>query len=636
MARRSPISVLKIRAFRRLWLTLAMSSVGDWLGLLATGLFAASHVSGTAAHGAAFGGVVLAQLFPALLLGPLSGVLADRWDRRVTMITCDVLRFLLYASIPAAPAMLPSGSAVVWALVATFLAQACAMVWAPAKEAAVPNLVRTRLEEANQISLVTTYGVAPVFAALLLAALGRIFPNDLLNIRAPELALYFNACTFLAAAIVVVTIPGLEGPGGNTQSRERPSGVLQALRDGWRYAFSTQLLRGLMLGIVGAFAAGGVVIGAAPLYAESLSGGEASFGLLFATLFIGLGVGMALGPRLVGELSRRRWFGMSVVLAGAAVVALALAPHLAIAVAFAVLVGSGAGMAFLSGTTLLGTEVTDALRGRMFAFVQTGVRVVLMFATALGSLLSGIGGTHALTVADLSVDLSASRGVLLVAGLLAVFVGVSAFRLMDDKRGTPVLSDLLAAIVRRDTDRYPPGVVISLLGESDDRYAREVQSLLKANGHPCEVFDAEAAALSLGLKLPERSGDRPFIAPAAASLVRFAALAQGAERTVMPALQRGAAVVLCGLSYPVSHAAAPNRADGMEFVRLLRCAIGGRPAGVVLWVTRARVIERQRLGGLSSIMIAAKGSPEEVANTAVEAIWKLLPDPVQTPMVESR
>ena len=48
------------------------------------------------------------------------------------------------------------------------------MVWMPAKEAAVPNLLpRARLETANQLTLITTYGLTPVAAALGLAVLDR-------------------------------------------------------------------------------------------------------------------------------------------------------------------------------------------------------------------------------------------------------------------------------------------------------------------------------------------------------------------------------------------------------------------------------------------------------------------------------
>ena len=76
-------SILRIRPFRRLWLVLGVASLGDWLGLLATSIFAADQVSDSTAKGVAFGGVIAVRLLPALVLGPIAGVLADRFDRRL-------------------------------------------------------------------------------------------------------------------------------------------------------------------------------------------------------------------------------------------------------------------------------------------------------------------------------------------------------------------------------------------------------------------------------------------------------------------------------------------------------------------------------------------------------------------------
>src|SRR5262245_35660384 len=114
-------SILRIRPFRRLWLVLGVASLGDWLGLLATSPFAAAQVHGPAAKGVAFGGVIAVRLLPALVLGPIAGVLADRFDRRYTMVVCDLFRFVLFASIPAAAVVTENSAAVVgWAAIATF------------------------------------------------------------------------------------------------------------------------------------------------------------------------------------------------------------------------------------------------------------------------------------------------------------------------------------------------------------------------------------------------------------------------------------------------------------------------------------------------------------------------------------
>src|SRR5205814_8804685 len=132
----------RVRPFRRLWLVLGLSSMGDWLGLLASAIFASAQVSGSAAKGVAFGSVVAVRMLPALILGPVAGVVADRWDRRYTMVICDVSRFFLFASIPTVALLTTDNRLIVaWAAIATFIIETLQMVWAPAKESSVPHLL---------------------------------------------------------------------------------------------------------------------------------------------------------------------------------------------------------------------------------------------------------------------------------------------------------------------------------------------------------------------------------------------------------------------------------------------------------------------------------------------------------------
>ena len=157
-------AVLRVTSFRRLWLALSGSSLGDWLGLLATTALAKELGSGGgdsyAGANLAVAAVLILRLAPAVVLGPVAGVIADRLDRKFVMVTGDVLRGLLFMTIPIVGTL-------EWLFVATLLIECLAVFWIPAKEATVPNLVpRNRLEAANQMSLVTTYGTAPVAAPL--------------------------------------------------------------------------------------------------------------------------------------------------------------------------------------------------------------------------------------------------------------------------------------------------------------------------------------------------------------------------------------------------------------------------------------------------------------------------------------
>ncbi|MEV4347504.1 MFS transporter [Actinoplanes sp. NPDC049596] len=420
--------VVRLRPFRRLWLVFGLSSLGDWLGLLATSSFASAQMRSPAAQGAAFGGVIAVQLLPSLILGPVAGVLADRFDRRRTMVLVDVARFALYASIPTV-ALLSQDRAVVvaWAGIASFAAQTGAMLWNPAKEAAVPNLLpRRRLEKANQLTIITTYGITPVLAALAFAGAARL--PSLGRTDAAAFALYFDALTFLAsAAVVLFGVPEISGRRSAAPSHESS---LEALRTGWRHLTGTPLLRGLIVGLLGAFTGAGIVVGGARFYSRSLGGGDSTFALLFAGLFVGFGLGVAAGPRLAGRVSRRLAFGLSVQLAGLAVLLLAVTTRPAVALAEVVAVGVGAGMAFLCGITLIGRDVDDAVRGRVFAFVQTAARAMLLLAVAASSALAGAGAGHDVVIGPMALAPADSRVLYAIAGLCGLSVGAIALRQM--------------------------------------------------------------------------------------------------------------------------------------------------------------------------------------------------------------
>jgi dTMP kinase len=547
-------AILRLRAFRRLWVVLGFSSIGDWLGLMAVSTFAANLFNNSTAQGVAFGGTIVVRLLPAFVLGPIAGVFADRFDRRRTMVICDLTRFTLYVSMPVVGWLTNTVATAAWIAIATFVIETCQMMWAPAKEASVPNLVpKARLEKANQLAMATTYGLTPILAGVVLALLNWLI-GELGAGSSYDIALLLDGLTFLATGLMVWF--GIrEISGRRSVAPGRKQSIIRQFAEGWGYVAKNAFARGLVLGILGAFAAGGVVIGTGRFYARSLAGGDASFYLLFALLFVGLGVGIVLGPRLVGELSRRRWFGLSIIMAAAAVGLLAVAPHLLVAALFTVIVGAGAGMAFLNGITLLGAEIADEVRGRVYSFIQVSVQGVLMLAIALSSLLVGFGSSHRVGVGPVHVSVSATRLLLLIAGVVGVFAGYAALKQMDDKPGVPLLADLWSSLRGRPLSAGEPvvGRGVFVVFEGGEGAGKSTQAVklaawLRVRGVE-SVVTREPGATEVGARirgllldrgtLPAGSG----IAPRAEALLYAADRAHHVSTVVRPALGRGAVVI---------------------------------------------------------------------------------------------
>jgi dTMP kinase len=540
--------LLRHVGFRRLWVALSLSSLGDWLGLLATSSLATELVKGYSATAYAVGGVLFIRLVPALLLGPIAGALADRWDRRRTMVCCDLLRFGLFLSIPIVRS-LP------WLLVASFLIESASLFWIPAKEASVPNLVPTeRLESANQLSLLTTYGSAP-FAAALFALLALF--NSVLAAAIPffktnpnDLALYFDAATFLFSA---VTIFGLRQVGGRRGAKVGTPGspsLLSDIAEGWRFVGRDRLLRGLIIGMVGGFAAAGSVIALGRVFVLELRGGNAGYGVIFGTLFVGLAGGMFLGPRLFTDFSRRRLLGCAIFGAGASLVATALSPNLLIAVGTSLGVGAFAGVAWVVGYTLVGKHVADELRGRTFSFLYTMMRVVLLLVLAAAPVIAGLIGKHRVRWLNVGIRLDGVTLVLLCGGIVAMVVGAASYRQMDDRRGVPLRSDLYSALRGRARSGHAldcPGCFIALEGGDGAGKTTQAERLaiaLRAQGYQV-VVTREPGATATGLRLrtllldPQSAG----LGPRAEALLYAADRADHVARVIRPALTHGAIVI---------------------------------------------------------------------------------------------
>jgi dTMP kinase len=683
--RTTETGVLSIRPFRRLWIATSLSSLGDWLSLLAlTTLATTLGGRGVAAQSAAVGGVWLTSLMPALLLGPVAGAVADRLDRRLNMIIGDVFRGALYLSIPL-NATLGVVNQLTWIYVVQFLASCASLFWTPAKDASVPNLVPAeKLEQANQYSLFTTFGTAPVagfifgLLALVSRALGEI--SHYFAAGQVNLALYFNAATFAVSAITVYALREL--PKRQVSAHISAPSVAKTIWEGWKFLGRTEVVRGLMIGMVGAFAAGGVVVGLGPIYIKStLNGGSAGWGVVFSAIFIGLAGGMFLGLRMLGGLSRRRLFGLSIVSAAAPLVLIALIPNLVAVVFLVILLGALAGIAYVTGYTIVGREVGDDTRGRTFAFLQSGIRVILFavipiagfIAAGATALAAQITGSSIVRIGNIHYAAVGYNFVLLLAAAIAVWLGVVSYRHMDDRPGVPLRDDLLAALRGSEfapvpsahpngsTPRPRRGLLIAFEGgegSGKTTQARLLSIWLRDHGYDV-VTTHEPGATKVGMRLRALLLDtrQPSMTSRAEALMYAADRAEHVDTVIGPALTRGAVVVTDRYSdSSVAYQGGGRKLPVSEIVVLNRWATGGvipdltvlldlppeaglerrTPSADRLESEPAEFHQRVRDGFLAQaqadpgryLVLDATQPPADLNRLILDRVQDLLPDPV--------
>ncbi len=365
------------RAYGRLWAAQAVSLVGDWFTLIALGILISRETGGS---GLAVSALLLAQLIPAVAMGPGAGVLADRFDRRRLLIVTDLVRaVLVLLFIPAAGA-----GSLAWVYALACVHFGVSTVFEPARAALMPHLVEPPdLVAASTLSSITWS---------VMAAVGGIVGGGVLSAIGVRAAFLVDALTFLASGLLLASI------GPPRKAEPRPAGPLARPRfvDGLRYAVAhpvtgaTTLVKAINgLAVVDTF----MVIYATRFFVVG-ENGAGSLGLFYASF----GVGAMAGPVLLNALNdgtvgrMRRLIVAGSALISAGLFALAGAPTLWVACLAIVLRGMGGSANWTYSTIILQKTVPDYVRGRLFAIDFANAQLAAATAALLGGFgIDGIG-----------------------------------------------------------------------------------------------------------------------------------------------------------------------------------------------------------------------------------------------------
>ncbi|HEY3902445.1 MAG TPA: MFS transporter [Streptosporangiaceae bacterium] len=377
-------AVLQYPDFSKLLAALAVSQVGDWLYNVALVALVVDRTGSMLWAGL----TTAARIVPIVVLGPVGGVIADRFDRRRVLIGSDLLRlgFMLVLALFTV-AHLPVELAPVIAAAAT----AAAAPYLPCVSASTPQMVSDAdLPAANAArSALTALGI------IVGPALGGV----LLLLGSPALAFAANGITFGLSALAVLSIRDREAfrPAG---SGAPSPGLLADIATG------AAALRGCpeALRLVGADVLNSVLYGMQTVLLLSVCDqvglGGAGYGYLFASLGIGALAGTALASRALRHPNSRAVVVIALIAAGLPMPLLAFVTRPVVAVLLVAVSGAGAIVVEVSTETglqrTLGAEVFGRAYGLALPAILGGIVVGSLIAPVL---LSVLGVTGALIAA---------------------------------------------------------------------------------------------------------------------------------------------------------------------------------------------------------------------------------------------
>jgi dTMP kinase len=461
-------------------------------------------------------------------------------DRKRIMITADLSRGALYASMPFLGKL--------WAIFAVSFAIEClSLLWTPARDASLPNLVpRRQLANANSLGLVSTYGTLPLGGAIfaLLAGTSSLVPY--FDVRPEYLALWLDAATFGFSALMISGI-SIPAPPARSRGKFVMARVWKDILEGVRFLRESPLASSMTVGIVAAFSAVGAVLAIGPIFAQkTLSGQATGWGVLVTSFGIGMAIGMATVNKLVEFAERDRLFVWSLTAAAVTLWVLAAMPNITLAAIFTVVLGCFCGAAWVSGYVLLQENIADEYRGRTFGSLTVLSRFGLFLSLAAFPALAGlVGEDHEVFVGTQRIDLGGTRIALWVAGagvIIAADVtrrGLKRFRVSRPK---PLA---LVPKLKRPPRRGIFVVFEGVEGAGKGTQVPLTEEWLKSQGNEVLVT-REPGGTEVGERLRALllNHDTGHIEPRTEALLFAAARAQHVASVIRPALAEGK-VVIC-------------------------------------------------------------------------------------------
>ena len=382
------------REFRFLWLGQVVSQMGDWFDTIAVYTIAL-RLTGSSRSVAL---IMVARFLPSVVMGPLSGVVADRFSRRSIMITTDLIRAIVVLGF-----LLVRRPDQMWLVyVLTVLQLAFSAFFEPAKTAAIPSIVADReLVSANAIASITWSAMLTIGAAIGGFVAGWFGTN---------VAFILDSLTFVASAMLIasVTFPKRPVRAKAKLTIGKALGITDTI-EGARYVKDRSRVFAYLM-VKPAWGMGGGILTLLAVFGEKVFpvGGKTATGI--GVLFTARGIGTAVGPivarRWAGETRKQMQnaIGIAFLIGGVFYIAFGVSRNFLLALLFLAIAHTGGSILWVFSTVLLQREVEDRFRGRVFA-AELALLTLTMAASnyLVGELMDRFGFSPRLVTAGVGV-----------------------------------------------------------------------------------------------------------------------------------------------------------------------------------------------------------------------------------------
>ncbi len=376
---RSYAEVARSPSYFPLWLSQLVSGFGDTLHYIALVVL----VYQLTGQGAAVAVLVAAEVLPVLLLGPVAGVVIDRFSRKSVLITADLARALLVLSL-----VWPQGAWHAY-LVAAGIA-AGNTFFNPTVQAVIPALTTENQRLAANSVAWSTGRLVQIIASAIAGSLIALIGTDA--------AFAVNAATFVVSALLIVrlVIPQHAGHLGQETTRGLDRYLGEA-REGLRYARHDPLIsRLLIVQSLASFAVGATGAMLVVLSEQHLDLRPSGFAWLIGAI----GAGALLGPLIPNALAQdyrnARWMFVPYIVRGVGDVLLAFFTPLPVALLILFVYGLNTSAGMVVYSAAVQGAVPDRVRGRVFTLLDVSWNAMRLLSLALGAVVVDAVGVQPL------------------------------------------------------------------------------------------------------------------------------------------------------------------------------------------------------------------------------------------------